>query len=320
MTWTFYVFIPLFFTLLANRPFMRDLFGDAILELKKGNAKGALKELKDKFSYKIEAGLITGQIVAFLLGLLYAWFLAYYILIDISVWAFIVTTCFGAGIMHFITGLVSDESLDDDERGFSALAGLGGFLLAVIIWGVSAFIPNPVDNLNLQLSTSIKNPEISFRDIVETDGAKVTGYSGLSLMGPDFKRIADEEFFIYQLDNGDFYDQPGYLPGYVRVNIKDNMPEKTELVGNKIYYGPGFNWGQNDERLIRNKYPGYVIFGSSPEPDDTGKLFYAYTLGHYKFLRGGKIIDFVVVLDAATGETQEYSLDNLPSFIDNLKV
>ncbi len=115
------------------------------------------------------------------------------------------------------------------------------------------------------------------------------------------------------------------LPGYVVVNM---VTQKAELVtlpeGEYIRYSIHEHFGKYLMRHIRFAYPTYIFDTPHFEIDEDGKPYWLCpvldkTIG----LFGGTDVKGVVIVDAVTGEMQEYAIEDVKAskelqWIDNI--
>ena len=110
------------------------------------------------------------------------------------------------------------------------------------------------------------------------------------------------------------------IPAYVLVDVYTGKSELVELeAGQTIRYSPSAVFGEDLARYLRSKYPTKVFAEANFEIDDTGAPYYIVpTLKVNAFLFGAPSIDTVLVLNAVSGEIKEYSLDDVPEWVDNV--
>ena len=102
------------------------------------------------------------------------------------------------------------------------------------------------------------------------------------------------------------------IPGYVLVN---QATEESHLVqlDNEIRYAPSDIFSQDLKRHLRGKYPSYIFDKFQFDIDDNGEAYYIApvlkpTIGFF----GGKIVQSFVIVNANTGECEEYLPEDLP--------
>lgn len=115
-------------------------------------------------------------------------------------------------------------------------------------------------------------------------------------------------------------DEAG-IPGYVLVEAteKDAEARYVEL-DEPMKYSPSACFEYDLSRHLRNLYPTYIFGKSFFEVDDAGVPFWITSVKTPQIgMRGALITTSAVVTNAVTGETEEYSLDNLPEWIDHVE-
>ena len=107
------------------------------------------------------------------------------------------------------------------------------------------------------------------------------------------------------------------IPGYVLVN---QATEESHLVqlDNEIRYAPSDIFSQDLKRHLRGKYPSYIFDKFQFDINDNGEAYYIApvlkpTIGFF----GGKIVQSFVIVNANTGECEEYSPEDLPKWVDH---
>jgi len=108
------------------------------------------------------------------------------------------------------------------------------------------------------------------------------------------------------------------LPGYVVVNM---VTQKAELVtlpeGEYIKYATTEHFGKYLMRHVRFNYPTHIFDTPRFEIDESGRPYWLCTvLDKTIGLFGGTDVKGVVIVDAITGEMQEYSVDEVKTSKD----
>ncbi|RRD32612.1 hypothetical protein EII38_02420 [Streptococcus minor] len=104
---------------------------------------------------------------------------------------------------------------------------------------------------------------------------------------------------------------------YVKVNQTTGKAELVRLSEPMKYSDSEFLF-RDTLRYLRFKYP-FTIFGDpSFEVDDEGNPYYVATIYQPKFMLASKDPVGVILLNAATGETKEYALDDIPEWVDRV--
>ncbi|WP_373712806.1 hypothetical protein [Streptococcus sp.] len=104
---------------------------------------------------------------------------------------------------------------------------------------------------------------------------------------------------------------------YVKVNQTTGKAELVRLAESMKYSDSEYLF-RDTLRYLRFKYP-FTIFGDpSFEVDDEGNPYYVATVYKPKFMLTSKDPSGVILLNAATGETKEYDLEDIPEWVDRV--
>ena len=139
---------------------------------------------------------------------------------------------------------------------------------------------------------------------------KILEFDLISYQG-EYYRIAPLEC-TYKMGKG--------LSAYVLINIYTG---ESVLVGLReseyIKYSPQGYLGEDLVRHIHKKKPTCILGKEHFELDENGHPFYIVpTLKVNDFLFGAESIDTVLTIDAVSGEIKEYSISEVPSWVDNV--
>lgn len=108
------------------------------------------------------------------------------------------------------------------------------------------------------------------------------------------------------------------IPGYVLV---DNITGDTEVVllEEGMKYSPSAHFKNKLSRHLRNNYPTYIFDKTHFEIDDEGiPYFVAPVLTAKVSVVGGKVVTSVVIVNAVSGKCEEYSLKEIPDWVDHV--
>lgn len=179
-------------------------------------------------------------------------------------------------------------------------------------------------------------PDPNTMPIIDRNTARKLGDRTLGSIAPEhigqFEVSSEYNLIVY---NGeDYYISPlvygGLLkysnnkdtgiPYYVLVNAHTGEADRENLdAEHTIKYAPSAYWGYDLTRHLRMQYPGKLFGGENFEIDDDGHPYYIIpTLKSTAGLFGARVVDTVIVLDAHTGESTEYALDEVPEWVDNV--
>lgn len=123
--------------------------------------------------------------------------------------------------------------------------------------------------------------------------------------------IAPVEFSgFFKWFNGDT------TPGYFTMSAT-NSSDNPKFVKAEMAYVPSAYFHKNLERHIRLQHPKLVFEGDAQlEVDDQGKPYYVRSYGEFISARNGFDVKGIVMVDAKTGETKKYALNEVPAFVD----
>lgn len=115
-----------------------------------------------------------------------------------------------------------------------------------------------------------------------------------------------------------FTNQSEGIPYYVTI---DMATQETQLVKleKPMKYGTCEYFNRNLERHIRFHYPTLMFEDPVFEIDDDGNPYWVVPTYDYKIgVLGGRDITGIVLVDAVSGETQRYKINEVPQWIDNV--
>ena len=106
------------------------------------------------------------------------------------------------------------------------------------------------------------------------------------------------------------------IPAYVLVDMVTQEAEVVRL-DEPIRYSESEPLARNVDRYVQLAYPTYMFDQKSFELDDDGAPWWVYpvqrrTIGLFE----GTTIQRVVLVNACTGETEDYAVDEVPSWVD----
>ena len=178
-----------------------------------------------------------------------------------------------------------------------------------------------------------KTDKVTHIALMDTDTARIIGsrtlgslsnvvsqyevsddYSQINYLGSP-KKVSNLEYagFFKWLGNKD-----NGIPGYVMVDPVDNTAKYIELDTPLRYVKSGY-FGDNLLRKLRFDYPTKIFGTPSFEIDDNGNPVFIVPCQKPKVaLFGAEDVSEVIIFDPCTGESELYSLDETPSWIDEV--
>lgn len=104
---------------------------------------------------------------------------------------------------------------------------------------------------------------------------------------------------------------------YVKVNQTTGKAELVKL-SQPMKYSDSEYFFRDTLRYLRLKYPTTIFGEPSFEVDDEGNPYYVATTYKPKFLLSSKDPDGAILLNAVTGETKRYALNDVPKWVDRV--
>ena len=267
--------------------------------------------------------------------------LNYFLLVPMSVhapgaWGFIAFLFIVATISCFLISSTSDEGAT------SIIGFVIVFAIYMVIWiGVSiagSRLLNSDAYVNL-----IEVTEGSFEeDVIEASSDDVISVDVLTAERLGDRTISDiTNSTLYEVDdeynlieyNGEWYrisplnyggifkyfsaNDEG-IPGYVLVNAKTSEATLVQIEDG-MKYSPSAYFSYDLSRHIRNQYPTYSFGTSFFEIDEEGVPYWITGVYEAKIgLKAGRMIESAVITNAITGESTEYSLGELPNWVEHV--
>ena len=107
------------------------------------------------------------------------------------------------------------------------------------------------------------------------------------------------------------------IPGYVLVNTQTQDAQYVEL-SEGMQYSPSAYWDKDLRRHLRGQYPSYVFGNHYFEIDEEGNPFWITSVKTSSIgVFGGKREDSFILTNAITGESDEYTVADLPEWVDH---
>ena len=253
-------------------------------------------------------------------------------------WAYWIFIIFVAANAVFMTDIILDKGI---QRDISILIKICCVLLIIIIILslASSKIFNAIDYSNLieikegnfgdeiqSISTAKEAKEFPMLD-VET--AQKLGDRSLSEIDKVSQFEVNGEYNLITYNNKQYRLSPleyssiframnnESITGYVLVDTETQESHLVQL-DNEIKYAPSDIFSQDLTRYLRKQYPRYIFDKYQFDIDDNGEAYYIApvlepTIGFF----GGKIVQSFVIVNANTGECEEYSPEDLPEWVDH---
>ncbi|MCD8018579.1 MAG: CvpA family protein [Clostridiales bacterium] len=212
-----------------------------------------------------------------------------------------------------------------------------------VIYGAGSLLSSPIINASkYQKLLTVETGEFS-EDIAQIsyDQIPLLDRSSAEILGE--RKMGSLVDLASQFEVADLYTQSNYNDTPVRItplkyaslikwftNRKDGIPayiiidmatQETNLVRLEegMMYTPYDHFGRYLYRHLRFKYPTYMFDNFSFELDEEGTPYWICSTKKFNIgLFGGQTIGNVVICNAITGECQEYAIDEVPSWVDQV--
>lgn len=177
--------------------------------------------------------------------------------------------------------------------------------------------------------------EVNYNEIpsLDKDSAEKLGLRKMGTMGDLVSQFEVNNIYsqinyqnkpvrVTPLDYGDFFkwitNRKEGIPAYIRIDMTTQDVECVRLEEG-IKYSTSEIFNRNIYRHLRFKYPTYIFDSISFEIDDNGTPVWIcpvrdYTIG----LFGGVKINNVVIVNALDGSTENYKINEVPSWVDRV--
>lgn len=273
---------------------------------------------------------IAWQIGKIVLSLFIGFVIGYLLLADHTIsaffsklfWVYLIIALVDTGIYSLLKG---------KEKAYS-FYGLYGF--AFIIWlGFTITYPmmiakdlyhlvNPQVNQSKMEAMSIQHIPTVPLESAQYKAEKLIGSipnsSYYQLGELTRQKIKGEEYWVAPIEYRGYFQskKARSTPGYIMVSAERADDTGTLKDNFHMKYVPSAYFGQNITRRVREKYTNLILFGEGFEPNDDGQPYYVIAVGHYAKYRSGSVVDGAVLVNPEKGEMKEYSLKDVPAFVD----
>lgn len=115
-----------------------------------------------------------------------------------------------------------------------------------------------------------------------------------------------------------FTNHKNGIPAYIRIDMTTQEAECVRLTEG-IKYSKSDHFSRYIYRHLRFAYPTYIFDDINFEIDDNGTAYWVCPVKKYNIgLFGGQTVGRVVLCNAVTGEMTDYSVDEVPTWVDKV--
>ena len=260
---------------------------------------------------------------------------------NLGFWAFFI------GLLILFTLIILCLSLD--KRGnivrFERVLGGSVITIAIIIIGIVCidFVLSPLFQSKSYANRIIVNEDESF-----TENVKAVDFNSLPLLDKSSsQKLGDRVMgqmpeLVSQFYVSDLYTQINYndtiirvtpleynglfkylsnkkdgIKGYITVNSVTGESNLVKL-DKGMKYAPSAIFSQDLDRHLRFEYPTKIFGEKCFEIDNEGNPYWIVPTIKYKGVGLRKEIASVIILDPITGDSKEYKLDDVPTWVDHV--
>ncbi|TDQ40893.1 hypothetical protein [Aureibacillus halotolerans] len=275
------------------------------------------------------------QVTRYVIGLIISFFLVYVLLIDRTMTGFITTFGYVIAINLLLTSVGEAYTKEGKRRkGKGTRSGLVGTVLLLGLLFMNFVYPwmhvkdlaalGGIKQSDEQIASvteeAVRSVPYSYaRYKSEIVFGNIENYSYYELGESSVQKIDGELFWVSPIEYANLWRwwSADSSPGYIMVSAEDPNAEAQLVDDHQMTYVPSAFFGENLERHVRQAYPEAILIDQSFEPNDEGKPFYAYSYASYSHYRSAPEAEGVILVDAITGEMQQYALGEQPEFVDN---
>lgn len=321
-----------------NGPSLKDLFEQLNRQNAPGNMPRPGSSFFDRLATWGKRALVVAVIVLVVaLVACYWWFHPSLSLQSMQIWTWIVGICLVALLVLPVLAARSVKSAKLYRRLMVIPAApIVGFVVGLLL--SQPFFPGNAERYASVLDTT---DGVFAEDIEEVDYSEVPVIDRDSAILLGNRAMGSIPEYVSQFEIADTYSQINYqgrpvrvsplvyadlfkwfsnrdagIPAYVLVDMVTQEAEVVRL-DEPILYSDSEPLARNVDRHVQLSYPGLMFDQKSFELDEEGHPWWVYpvqrrTIGTF----GGTDIYAVVLVDACTGETDFYAVEEVPTWVD----
>ena len=261
---------------------------------------------------------------------------------DMGFWIYFIILLLIFGTINFGTGIISIRRKEFDLRNKKNYYPFILPLMIIVGIMVINFFNGPffrankyahrIEITNASFTDEIKEVDFNTLAIVDKSSSRKLGdrvMGSISELVSQFDvsslytqiNYNDEIVRVTPLDYSSvikyFTNRGDGIPGYVKVNSVTGESELVRL--NKgMKYSEKALFFENVYRKLRFRYP-FDIFGTlSFEIDNEGVPYWVMPISSFSAVNQREDIDGVIILNAITGESRKYAVNEAPTWIDHI--
>lgn len=292
---------------------------------------------------------MKNKIVSYIVIALYAFILWYFMLPPLNLsspafWVFIFLLFIFAvivlGFNNLRTVIINKHVNFDANKSFKLLYSIPVIIMIILLINI---VCSPMFNSKKYANRITVDETSSFvEDVAPVDFSKIPllDKDSSSKLGDRIMGQATE--WVSQYYVSDLYTQINYndeilrvtpieydgiikyfanrkdgIKGYITVNSVNGEAKLTTLEQG-MHYMPSAYFFENLYRKLRISYPTAIFDDANFEIDNEGNPYWIVPVVKYVGVGLRKEISHVIILDAVTGESKKYSVEDVPSWVDHV--
>ena len=260
----------------------------------------------------------------------------------VSFWIYVVILLTIFGVINFGTGILSIKKKEFDLKNKTNYYPFIAPIIIILLMTIIRFINQPffmpgkyahrIAIENASFTDEIKEVDFNTLAIVDKNSSRKLGDRVIGSMGELVSQFEVSDLYtqinyndeIVRVTPLDYYDWIKYftnrsdgIPGYVMVNSVTGESKLVKL--NKgMKYSPKAMFMENVYRKLRFKYPFEVFGDLSFEIDNEGIPYWIMSTIKYSGIEQREDVNGVIVLNAITGDSKQYKVNEIPNWIDHV--
>lgn len=225
-----------------------------------------------------------------------------------------------------LIGVLMSTGVEQTFKGILFLASLIllGYMLSAPIWNANEKFESakmeqkeeiePFDETKTPASVP---PRFAENKMKKAFG-QVPNTSYYELGNLQIQKVNGEYVYIAPVEFSGFFKwfNGKTTPGYFSMSATDSS-DNPKFMKSDMKYVPSAFLNKDLERHMRLQNPTLIFYGEPQlEIDDEGKPYYIRSYGEFISARNGFDVKGIVMVDAATGDSEVLTLDEVPEFID----
>lgn len=267
-----------------------------------------------------------------------------------GMWGFIFTVCVVITGIIFVVSVQKKKKINDMgdvQKIFKKSIPVKGAviitLVLALVYVIGYVLSSPIVNASKYQKLMTVEEKVFSEDIKEVNYNQIPllDRDSASLLGN--RKMGSMVDYVSQFEVSELYTQINYkdepvrvtpliyaspikwltnqsngIPAYIKIDMATQNTECIKL-DQPIKYSEAEYLNRNIYRHLRFRYPTYIFDSISFEIDEDGVPYWVCPVKKFNIgLFGGQTIGKVVLCNGQTGETTEYSIEDVPQWVDRV--